>query len=58
MKSLSGRNIDDQQSIFNYRLSRARWVVENVFRILATWFLLVSNLELKIMIFVALAILK
>ena len=38
MKPVSGRNLTDQQCIFNHRLSRATWVVDNVFRILTNHF--------------------
>ena len=38
MKLFSGRNHTDQQCIFNYRLSRARRVVEKVFWILVNRF--------------------
>ena len=35
MKPFSGRILDNQQHIFNYRMSRARQLVENVIGILA-----------------------
>ena len=38
MKPFSGRNQNDLQRVFNYRLSRARWVMENAFGTLANRF--------------------
>ncbi|XP_064112933.1 uncharacterized protein LOC135219796 [Macrobrachium nipponense] len=38
MKPYSQSELDEQQQVFNYRLSRARRVIENVFGILTSQF--------------------
>ena len=46
MKPYGSRGLDDEQRIFNYRLSMARRVVENAFGIMANHFqVLMSTMQ-------------